>query len=78
MTFLSVVTVLSSPQSNSPIPNDEVQGTHKEQVVPVSELKATIAHKHMASQSGNNEKDRLTECLSVDFVAETTGPLVSV
>ena len=54
-------------------------------MVPVSELRVTISQMlkevldgHKARTDGMNEKGRVENCLLVDFVTETTGPLAPV
>lgn len=73
---------MSSQQSNSrttPDPEDPEVVVQQEPVIPVAELKATIAQlvkealdEQGAGKGRANEKGRVARCLSVDFVAETT------
>ena len=73
---------MASPQGSSTPPPGDPGVVQREPVVPVSELRATISQMlkealdgHKAGNDAANEKGRVENCLSVDFVAETTGPL---
>ena len=83
--FSVVATNMASPQGSSMPPPEDPGVVQREPVVPVSELRVTISQMlkealdgHKAGTDGSNEKGRVENCLLVDLVAETTGPLAPV